>query len=323
MKAFGPVPSRRLGRSLGINSIPPKACTYSCVYCQVGRTSHLQVDRRLFYRPEEIVEEVAAKVEQTREAGDVIDYLSFVPDGEPTLDINLGRTIELLRPLGIRIAVITNGSLLWREDVREELGSADLVSIKLDAVSESIWRGIDRPHGSLSLGTVMDGILGFARSFRGELMTETMLVQGCNDRDRDMEQVADFVALLAPKTAYLAIPIRPPAESGVRPPDEETVNRAFQIFSHRISHVEYLIGYEGDSFSGSGNPEQDLLGITAVHPMRAEAVEKFLGERGQDRTLLQRLLAEGILVETEYRGMRFFLRRLGAHQVRPEQEAAP
>ncbi len=317
MKAFGPVPSRRLGRSLGINSIPPKTCSYSCAYCQVGCTSRLLVDRRPFYRPEEIIDDVVAKVTETCATGDVIDYLTFVPDGEPTLDINLGRTIELLKPLGIRIAVITNGSLLWHEDVRIELENADLISIKVDAANEAIWREIDRPHRVLRLETVQDGILKFARSFRGELITETMLIQGGNDRDAEIEQIADFVAQVAPKTAYLAVPIRPPAESGVSPPNEETVNRAFQIFSHRISHVEYLIGYEGDSFSGSGDPEQDLLGITAVHPMRAEAVEKFLGDRGQDRTLVQRLLAEGLLVETEYRGMRFYLRRFGTHQVRP------
>ena len=263
----------------------------------------------MFYNPEEVAENVAAKVEKTREAGGVIDYLTFVPDGEPTLDINLGRAILMLKPLGIRIAVITNGSFLWREDVREELNDADMVSVKVDAASEGVWHRLDRPHGSLRLATVQEGILEFARTFRGELTTETMLIKGANDRDNDIEQVADFVARIAPATAYLAIPTRPPAENWVLPPGEEIVNRAFQIFTNRISHVEYLIGYEGDVFSRTGDPAQDLLSITAVHPMRLDAVEAFLANAGQEWGVVLRLISEGSLAETEYMGRKFYVRK--------------
>jgi len=105
---FGPVPSRRLGQSLGINNIPPKICSYSCVYCQVGRTLHMQAERKAFYKPEEILKAVERKVKDAKNKGEGIDYLTFVPDGEPTLDINLGKEIELLKQLGIKIAVITN-----------------------------------------------------------------------------------------------------------------------------------------------------------------------------------------------------------------------
>jgi wyosine [tRNA(Phe)-imidazoG37] synthetase (radical SAM superfamily) len=281
------------------------------VYCQVGRTPHLLAIRRAFYRPEDIVKEVAAKVAGTRDAGDSIDYLTFVPDGEPTLDINLGRTIDLLKPLEIRIAVITNGSLLWREDIREELGKADLVSIKVDTVSEHDWRRLNRPHRSLRLATVLDGMMDFARAFTGELTTESMLVRDINDRDDDIEKVAEFLAELKPETAYLAIPIRPPAEDWVGPPDEDRVNHAFQIFSSRIDHVEYLVGYEGDAFSCSGDPEQDLLSITAVHPMREDAVRKFLGNAGREWETIRRLIEKDCLVETEYRGSKFYTRRFG------------
>ena len=140
MIVFGPVPSRRLGRSLGINNIPPKMCTYSCVYCQLGRTMKMQVERSAFYRPEDILRGVQNKVEKAKEAGEPIDYLTFVPDGEPTLDVDLGREIELLRPLGIKIAVITNSSLMWRKDVREDLMRADWVSLKMDSAREAVWR---------------------------------------------------------------------------------------------------------------------------------------------------------------------------------------
>jgi wyosine [tRNA(Phe)-imidazoG37] synthetase (radical SAM superfamily) len=124
MATFGPVPSRRLGRSLGINNIPPKTCSYACIYCQLGRTLHLQTERAAFYDPVLLFDEVAKRLDAVRSAGENVDFLSFVPDGEPTLDLNLGRLIELLRPLGSEIAVITNSSLLWRPEVRDELATA-------------------------------------------------------------------------------------------------------------------------------------------------------------------------------------------------------
>ncbi|RKY66614.1 MAG: radical SAM protein, partial [Candidatus Latescibacterota bacterium] len=194
MIAFGPVPSRRLGRSLGINNIPPKGCTYSCVYCQVGRTLKMQVERRAFYDPEEILKEVRDKVERSREAGEAMDYLTFVPDGEPTLDVHLGREIELLKPLGIPIAVITNASLIGRGDVREELMKADWVSLKVDAVREEVWRRINQAHHALRLSSILDGMLEFAKAYNGELVTETMLVKGVNDSDALVGEVAHFLA---------------------------------------------------------------------------------------------------------------------------------
>ncbi|MEJ2097833.1 MAG: radical SAM protein, partial [Deltaproteobacteria bacterium] len=118
MIAFGPVPSRRLGRSLGINNIPPKVCSYSCVYCQVGKTRRMKVDRSPFYDPQEIYRDVKKKIAKAQKKGESVDYLTFVPDGEPTLDVNLGNEIELLKSLGPKIGVITNGSLAWRKDVR-------------------------------------------------------------------------------------------------------------------------------------------------------------------------------------------------------------
>jgi wyosine [tRNA(Phe)-imidazoG37] synthetase (radical SAM superfamily) len=183
MIAFGPVPSRRLGRSLGVNNIPPKVCSYSCAYCQLGRTIKMQVERQTFYEPEDIVKNVREKIARVSEVGEPVDYLTFVPDGEPTLDINLGREIELLKPLGINIAVISNGSLVWRQDVREDLVKADWVSLKVDSTREEIWRRINRPHRTLQLAAILDGMLEFAAVYKGELVTETMLVEGVNDRD--------------------------------------------------------------------------------------------------------------------------------------------
>ncbi len=310
MIAFGPVPSRRLGRSLGINNIPPKVCTYACVYCQLGRTIKMQVERRAFYEPEEVVRAVRDKVEKANEAGETIDCLTFVPDGEPTLDVHLGREIELLKPLGIKIAVISNGSLLWREDVREDLMKANWVSLKIDSTREKVWHRIDRPHGTLQLALILDGMREFATAYGGELVTETMLVQGVNDGDNHVREVAGFLSRLKPARAYLSIPTRPPAEEWVRPPGEGVINRAYQILSESMGRVEYLIGYEGNAFAFTGDVEEDLLSITSVYPMREEAVSEFLARAGADWPVVHGLIAQGQLIETEYEGRKFFMRKL-------------
>ena len=310
MIAFGPVPSRRLGRSLGINNIPPKVCTYSCVYCQLGRTIEMQVEPRAFYEPQEIWQDVQHKVEKAKEVRETIDYLTFVPDGEPTLDVNLGYEIELLKSLGLRVAVITNGSLIWREDVREDLRGADWVSLKVDSTQEEVWRRINRPHRTLQLASILDGMLEFAGVYSGELVTETMLVEGVNDSDDHLGEVADFLARLRPARAYLAIPTRPPAEEWARPPSEQAINRAYQIVSERVDQMEYLIGYEGNAFAFTGNVEEDLLSITAVHPMREEALSEFLMRAGADWPVVQGLIARGQLIEMEYEGRKFYMRKL-------------
>jgi wyosine [tRNA(Phe)-imidazoG37] synthetase (radical SAM superfamily) len=310
MIAFGPVPSRRLGNSLGINNIPPKICTYSCVYCQLGRTNKMQVERRTFYNPQKILRAVQDKVKKVKETGVPIDYLTFVPDGEPMLDINLEYEIDFLKFLGIKIAVITNGSLIWREDVREALMKADWVSLKIDSVQEESWRRINRPYGTLQLSSIQQGMLEFARTYRGELVTETMLVRTVNDSENGLSNIADFLARLRPDRAYLAIPTRPPAEEWAQPPPEEIINQAYHILHERIDQVEYLIGYEGNDFAFTGNVEEDLLSITAVHPMREEAVSDFLTRAGSDWSVIHRLINRGQLIETKYKGRKFYMRRL-------------
>ncbi len=304
--AFGPVPSRRLGRSLGINNIPHKVCTYSCAYCQVGRTIQMEIMRRPYYSTDEIFDEVEKKVEESREVGMTIDYLTFVPDGEPTLDLNLGHEIDILRPLGIKIAVISNASLIWAEDVRTELCKSDWVSLKVDAIEERAWRKINRPHRSLELKKILQGICDFARIYSGTLVTETMLLEGINDSEHALEQVADFLSEVKPACAYISVPTRPPAEVWARLPSYESINHAYQIFGSRLKHVELLVEYEGNSFAPTGDAEQDLLSIMAVHPLREDAVEKFLKHAGAGWNVIQRLIDSGQIVETQYGGKKFY-----------------
>ncbi|MGC9450612.1 MAG: radical SAM protein [Oceanipulchritudo sp.] len=306
MIAFGPVPSRRLGRSLGINNIPHKACTYACLYCQVGLTTSKDATRRCFYPPEQIHGAVSEHLSRVEGA---VDYLSFVPDGEPTLDINLGGSIDRLRTLGIPVAVITNASLLWREDVREELSRADWVSLKVDAAEEPVWKRLNRPNPHLDFATMQQGIHEFAGSFAGELVTETMLVEAVNDGEEHLRKVADAIASLKPQKAYLSIPTRPPAVEWARAPDAGTVNRAYQMFRRSIPQVECLTGYEGDAFATTGDFEKDVLGITAVHPLREEAVRQMCGRDGAEWTQLESLLEKDVLVRVRYEGETYYLRK--------------
>jgi wyosine [tRNA(Phe)-imidazoG37] synthetase (radical SAM superfamily) len=270
----------------------------------------MQAERRTFYEPEKVLQDVEDKVEAANVAGERIDYLTFVPDGEPTLDANLGREIELLRPLGIRIAVITNTSLIWREDVREALMRADWVSLKVDSTRRGIWHRVNRPHGKLSLSRIIDGAFEFSKGYRGELATETMLVEGVNDGVEHLRGVADVVAKLEPDTAFLAVPTRPPALQWAQSPKEGVINLAYQIFSEKVDQVELLIGYEGNAFAFTGNVEEDLLSITAVHPMREDAMREFLARATIDWSVVGSLIARGQLVELEYQEKRFYMRRL-------------
>jgi len=316
MIVFGPVPSRRLRHSLGINNIPPKICSYACVYCQLGRTIKMRIERQAYYPPEQVLQEVRQKIGQVRENKQPLDFLTFVSDGEPTLDINLGKEIELLRELEIPIAVITNSSLIGREEVREELLKADWVSVKVDSVTETTWRKANRPHHTLHLQNLLDGIMNFAGQFKGKLVTETMLVKEVNDDQKELQQVSEYLAQIEPSVAYLAIPTRPPAESYAVAPAEEKINQAYHILRQKIPQVELLIGYEGNAFAFTGNVEEDLLSITAVHPMRADAVNGFLERSNSDWLIVHQMVHEEKLLETTFEGNKFYLRKLDRHKKR-------
>jgi wyosine [tRNA(Phe)-imidazoG37] synthetase (radical SAM superfamily) len=304
---FGPIPSRRLGRSLGINNIPFKYCTYSCVYCQLGLTNLMSRIVRDFFKSNEIVQEVKNKLEELESAGEKIDYLTFVPDGEPTLDINLGKTIEKLKTLGIKIAVITNSSLLSKKEIRNELMLADWVSVKIDSAYSSVWKKINRPYGSFKLPEILDGISAFASEFKGKLVTETMLVKGINDNVESLYKTAERINIINPDKAYILVPTRPPAESYVRQPDEYNINADYQIFNNFSIDTELLIRYEGTDFTFTSDAEKELLSILAVHPMRKDAVENFLLKSGNDWVLVENLIKELKIKEVNYNHSSYFI----------------
>ena len=196
--------------------------------------------------------------------------------------------------------------------MQQVLHKADWVSLKVDTVDEKIWRQINQPHPELRLPEILHGIQRFAKSYQGILATETMLVAGINDTSELVGGVSEFLAMVEPRTAYVAAPIRPPAQSIVHVPSEDIIVQAYEILKTKLKNVQYLIGYEGDSFSSTGDPMRDLLAITAVHPMREEAVRQFLSKAGCDWSFIQELLDQGKLKEAQFAGKRFYVRSIKA-----------
>jgi wyosine [tRNA(Phe)-imidazoG37] synthetase (radical SAM superfamily) len=271
-------------------------------------TKATETQPRTFYSPEAIFDAVKQHLEKLKGRKETVDYLTFVPDGEPTLDAGLGKSIELLRGLNIKIAVISNASLIWQPKIREILKMADWVSLKVDSVDALVWRRINRPCGELELDTILSGMLAFAADFKGILVTETMLLEGINTADDSIERLAAFLQKLAPDKVYLAIPTRPTADSSISAPGAETLNRIYQTVNRIMPDVELLTGYEGDGFASTGNFTEDILAITAVHPMRKDAVLKLLGKTGSNWSAVQKLLVLGKLREIDYQGNYFYLR---------------
>ncbi len=306
---YGPIPSRRLGQSLGINNtLTPKACSYNCVYCQAGRTHHPQYARSVFFTPREIYHAVSARLEEAERDGIQIDYLSIVPDGEPTLDIRLGETIALLKTLHKPVAVFSNASLIWRADVRADLAAADWVSLKFDAVDELPWRRINRPQKHLSLSQIMEGALAFARQFKGKLVSETMLCAGINDAPEYLRATAEYLSRLRPQVAYIGVPTRPPLESWAKAPEASVIAAAFAIFSEVLPKVELIIGYPEAHFQAGTDVEARLPAILAVHPMQDAEVLEFIHQGGGQPRVLDQLQDLGIIKKVQYGQRQFWIR---------------
>ncbi|MDD2549273.1 MAG: radical SAM protein [Bacteroidales bacterium] len=309
MICFGPIPSRRLGKSLGINNIcDKKICTYSCVYCQVGAKQRYSIERELFYEPKQIYMEVESHLGKLN-TNDIPDFLTFVANGEPTLDKNLGESIQLLKKFSIPIAVITNGSLLYNADVRAELAQADWVSVKCDTANQRIWSKLNRPISKLNFNTMCSGMLSFANQYRGTLVTETMLVDEVNDHAIALERTACQVYGLSPSIAYLSIPTRPPAVSTVKPSTPEAINEAYQIFDKRGLNTELILGFEGTDTGYTGNAAEDILNICAVHPIREDTMRELLAKNNSDYSVLYKLIEEDKVVELEFDSKKFYLRK--------------
>lgn len=286
---YGPVPSRRLGQSLGVDPIPLKTCNYNCVYCQLGRTTPITNERRDYFPAEDILAEVQAALKG--HAPGEIDYITFVGQGEPLLCASLGWLIRQVKALtDIPIALITNGSLLFRVDVRREIRPADVVMPTLDAADPQTFRRINRPWPRLNVTTIVDGLAAFRDTFDGQLWVETMLIKGLNDDPATLERIAEALNRIQPDRVQLNLPVRPPAEDWVAMPDDRAVERAIAILG---SAAEIISPYEGSfDLSGFDEPTEAVLAIIRRHPMREqrllETLNRFIpGEVEETLNLLQ------------------------------------
>jgi len=277
MYTYGPVPSRRLGKSLGVSPTPPGTCTYSCVYCQCGRTKCLIDKWDSFYPRDLVLSEIAERLKDSE-----ADYITFVGDSEPTLSKDLGWLILKCKQLtSIPIAIITNGSLLYRPDVRQELEAADVVLPSLDAGSDKIFKKINRPHGRIKFDLMLQGIIDFRKEFNGKLWLEVMLVHGINDTEDALRDIQSAVNQIKPDRLYIVTPIRPPSESWVLPPPPEDIIRAQEILGQSIVINENEIGQFGIELFDSAH--QAVLEISSRHPLRLEQayeIEDKLSEPG-------------------------------------------
>jgi len=314
MISFGPIPSRRLGKSLGINNITsPKTCSYSCIYCQVGLTHHFSSERCVFYEPSVIFDEVQNHLEKLAPV-DKPDFLTFVSNGEPTLDSNLGATIDKLKVLSIPIAVITNASLLHQEQVREDLMRADWVSVKIDAGVESVWKKMNRPIATVSFLNYVEGLSAFSKAFKGTLVTESMLVAGVNDRVEQVLQTIELVSTVQPAIAYISIPTRPPAIRTVMPPCESTILEAYQLFMERGLRAELILGFEGTDTGFTGNAMEDIINICSVHPIREDTMHELLRKNHADPSILETLLQHAYIEKINYKSNNFYIRKFRTNE---------
>ncbi len=300
MYVYGPVPSRRLGASLGVSPIPAKTCSYTCVYCQLGRTTNLTVSRYSFFPREDILGEILYKGTKA-----TLDYVTFVGDGEPTLCKDLGWLIEQTKKnLTARTAVITNGSLLFLDDVRLDLGAADLVMPSLDAGNEKTFRAVNRPHRSITYEKMLQGLIGFRHEYSGQIWLEVMLVKGVNDTEEELRSIAKAVRLVAPDRVYVVTPIRPPAESWVKPPAPETIIMAQELIGKTIP----MVGRESGKFDLEGyrDARQAILEIGARHPLRSDQIAEIESKLAVSR-VVEQMIQKGELIRTEYGGITYLL----------------
>lgn len=300
MYTYGPVPSRRLGSSLGVSPIPPKTCSYSCVYCQLGRTNHLQIERKSFYAKENILSEIIKRAGVSKS-----DYITFVGDGEPTLCRDLGWLIHHTKTkLRLPVAVITNGSLLFLKDVRRELKEADVVLPTLDAGSKKIFRHINRPHGDIGFNTMLGGLIDFRTEFSGQIWLEIMLVKGLNDSEEELWKIRKIVDLIKPDRVYVVSPIRPPAEPWVKPASPETILKAQQILGNAVPITELEIGEFGlHEFTDA---YQAIMEIGSRHPLRREQAKEIENTFSAPGTV-EKMLRKNKLMQVNFNGENYLL----------------
>ncbi len=270
---YGPVPSRRLGRSLGVSPIPPKTCNFSCVYCQLGKTTNMTNQRQEFFNLQDILEEFKAYIKSDVSQ---FDFVTIVGEGEPLLYSRIGELIKSIKAYVDKpVAVITNGALLSEEKVREELNESDLVMPTLDAYDQITFKKINRPHKSISFDSYVDGLISFSKNFKCKIWMEFMMVKGINDDEESLRKIKEIFNRISYDRLYINLPMRPPAEDWVTVPEKGKIELAQNILGG-IS-LDFL--EEEDFYSSIEDDLEAILSIIKRHPMNQHEIESFLDQR--------------------------------------------
>ena len=300
---FGPVPSRRLGRSLGLDLVPLKACSYDCIYCQLGRTTNRTVERRE-YVP---MTDVLIEVEERLATGVAVDHVTLSGSGEPTLHAHCGDIIRTVKTLTkAPVAVLTNGSLLWDPAVREELGAADIVIPSLDAGDANSFKRVNRPHPSLTFERVVEGLRRFGEEYHGQIWIEILLVEGVTADREEASKIADQLGGIRADRIQLGTVARPPAEYGARAAPLSRLQELAELFGD-IAEVVHGFGGTLHEHEYMGKRER-VVALLQRQPCTLEDVSAaFEMNVNEAAKLLDGLVADG-LVHTQWREKhRFFV----------------
>ncbi len=298
---FGPVPSRRLGRSLGVDLVPHKTCPYDCLYCQIGRTTAHSAERREFVPVEGVLEEVRRKLA----AGARPDYVTLSGSGEPTLHSRLGELVDGLKRLGAPVALITNGSLLWDEEVAAAAARADLVCPSLDAGGPETWERVNRPAPGITFEKVLGGLVAFRDRFPGQLWLEVLLLAGVTDSDEEVRAIAACAARVRPEEVQLGTVVRPPADSAARPVPAKRLKSLAGLFDPPAAVIAEFSGVGSDGESAA-RPE-DVLEMLARRPCTAQDVAAGLRvELAEARRHLEALASKGAVRTAERDGRCYY-----------------
>jgi len=298
---FGPVPSRRLGLSLGIDVIPMKTCSLSCRYCQIGITPLTTVVRREYVTPDVILPELRDYLAK----GQRPDFLTFSGSGEPTLNKNLGSIIRGVKSVSnIPVCVITNGTMLWDPQVREDLLDADVVMPSLDSASEETFREICRPHPDLHVEKIVEGMVVFRTMYPGKIWLEVLFVSGFNDSPEELAALRDAVSRIKPDSLQLNTVVRPPADSSAHP---VTLERLEEIRAFFGGNTEIIAAFNKKSGKTRDVDTSDVLEYLKRRPGSTEDISESLGAaREQIERILGTLLGEGIIRRAEFFGKCFW-----------------
>jgi wyosine [tRNA(Phe)-imidazoG37] synthetase (radical SAM superfamily) len=302
---FGPVPSRRLGLSLGINIIPFKTCSYNCIYCEVGKTTDLTIERKSFFDVDEIKREFVDTIEKSGK----IDFVTFSGSGEPTLNSDLGALIKFVKSfVKYKTAVLTNGSLMYREDVREDLMDADLVIPSLDSVLEPSFKKINMPHSELQIKSIVDGLAEFSKAFKGEIWLEILFVKGVNDSQRDIEALCGAINYIKPTRVQIGTVDRPPAYTTAKKLNAQDMMDIYTYMSAQVGSVDIIGSFNKENDEFYNDIERSIVKMINIRPCSKEELkETFNVDSGRIDEILAKLLSESKAYIQEFEGKEFIV----------------